>query len=41
MTYDKFNRTMSLLACIAFIAFSPAHANCLSLGEINSPQLVS
>jgi hypothetical protein len=32
---------MSLLACSASVAFSPAQANCLSLGEINSSQLVS
>ena len=32
---------MNLLACSAFIAFSAAQANCLSLGEINSSQLVS
>jgi hypothetical protein len=31
---------MRLLACSASIAFSPAQANCLSLGEINSSQLV-
>ena len=31
---------MSLLACSASVAFSPAQANRLSLGEINSSQLV-
>jgi hypothetical protein len=31
---------MILLACSASVAFSPAQANCLSLGEINSSQLV-
>ena len=31
---------MSLLACSAFVGYSPAQANCLSLGEINSSQLV-
>jgi hypothetical protein len=40
MTSNKFKRTMGLLACSAFVAFSPAQANCLSLGEINPSQLV-
>ena len=31
---------MSLIACSASVAFSPAQANCLSLGETNSSQLV-
>jgi hypothetical protein len=31
---------MRLLACSASVAFNPAQANCLSLGEINSSQLV-
>ena len=31
---------MNLLACSASVAYSPAQANCLSLGEINSSQLV-
>ena len=29
-----------LFACSTSVTFSPAQANCLSLGEINSPQLV-
>jgi hypothetical protein len=33
-------RTMNLLARSASVAFSPAQANCLSLGDLNSPQLV-
>ena len=40
MKINKFKRTMSLPACSDFIAFSPAQANFLSLGEINSSQLV-
>ena len=31
---------MSLLACNAFVAFSPAQANCLTLDQINLSQLV-
>ena len=40
MTFSNFKRTMNLLACNASVAFSPAQANCLSLGDINSSQLV-
>ena len=32
---------MSLLVLSASVAFSPTQANCLSLGEINSSQLVT
>jgi hypothetical protein len=31
---------LALPACSASLAFSPAQANCLSLGDINSSQLV-
>jgi hypothetical protein len=31
---------MRLLPCSASVALSPAQANCLSLGEINSSQVV-
>jgi hypothetical protein len=41
ITSNKFKRTMSVLAFNVFVAFSPTQANCLSLGEINSSQLVS
>ena len=41
MSSNKFKRTLNLLACSASVAFSPAQANCLSLGEINSSQLVA
>ena len=41
MTSNKFKRSISLLACSASVAFSPAQANCLSLGEIDSSQLVA
>ena len=40
-TFNKSKRTINLLSCSASVAFRPAQANCLSLGEINSSQLVT